>query len=285
MKKFPAVFQGMLFNVICRNSLDVFSVNYIDMTCINLIIFSQSWSVHINHIEQFFRNLYNEDFKLKFSKCKLTLPSVIYFIPVSLAADNLITIQTFRQPTTKFVVHSVLESINFIHQYTENSARIFKLFHYLTCKKRSFQLDGKLWRSIKLIKTLLCSSPILALFEPKEPMVETDTSYKSIWGTLKQPDENCFLHPVFYFSRKPSNREKKMSSLTYRLLYAAIMNLVKTSQQNPGLMKYWKNSSITYLNLPSILYTKIRKGKISSQISSLSCISCNILNMKMLFKQ
>lgn len=52
-------------------------------------------------------------------------------------------------------------------------------------------------------KKLLCSSPILAIFNPLAPVyIFTDASVEGVGATLKQPQEDNSLKPVFLFLKK-----------------------------------------------------------------------------------
>lgn len=98
LKNSPGVFQRILSNKIRRNSLDDFSIYYID----DILIFSKSWKEHVHHIKKFIEALDKEGFKLKFSKCTTGARSVEYSghhiseNNVSPAKENLLAIQNLQ---------------------------------------------------------------------------------------------------------------------------------------------------------------------------------------------
>uniref|UniRef100_A0A1B6CSL2 RNA-directed DNA polymerase n=1 Tax=Clastoptera arizonana TaxID=38151 RepID=A0A1B6CSL2_9HEMI len=212
LKNAPATFQRILSNIIRRNNLDTFCVNYID----DILLFSKSWEEHIVHIERLLEVLSAEGFKLKLIKCLFAKQSVKYLghviseNKVSPCQENLVSIKKLVRPANKSEVRSILGSINFYLKYIENSAQKLEPFHRLLRKDIKFEWTEECERTFNMIKDHLCSTPILAIYDRHKPIIiETDASYKGIGATLKQPQDDGMLHPVSYFSRKLSNREKK----------------------------------------------------------------------------
>lgn len=213
LKNAPAIFQRTLSNIIRRNGLDESCINYID----DILIFSKTWEEHIKHIEELLDIMNKEGFKIKLSKCKFASKSVKYlghFIQenkISPAQENLDAIKKLKRPTDKSGVRSILGSINFYLKYIQNSAEKFEPLHKLLKKNVEFNWTNECEESFNLIKKYLCSSPILSIYDiNKEVFIETDASFKGLGAALKQPQTDGKLHPVAYFSRKLSDKEKKM---------------------------------------------------------------------------
>lgn len=212
LKNAPATFQRILSNIIRRNNLDDYCINYID----DILIFSQNWEDHLKHIKKFLEVTNNEGFKLKFSKCLFAAKSVKYLghriskNQVSPAQENLISIKNLQSPSDKSGVRSILGSINFYLKYVENSSQILEPLHQLLRKDVKFEWTDECEHTLNLIKNYLCSKPILAIYDIKKPIfIETDASFKGIGATLKQPQDDGIIHPVAYYSRKLSNSEKR----------------------------------------------------------------------------
>lgn len=213
LKNAPATFQRILSNIIRRNNLDDFAINYID----DVLIFSRTWEDHLSHIEKFLHAIYEEGFKLKFAKCLFAAKAVKYLghtiskNTISPAQGNLVSIQNLQRPSDKSGVRSILGSINFFLRYIENSTQKLEPLHRLLRKDIKFEWSDDCEETFCLIKNYLCSKPILAIYDVDKPIfIETDASYKGIGATLKQPQEDGILHPVAYFSRKLSNRESRL---------------------------------------------------------------------------
>lgn len=213
LKNAPATFQRILSNLIRKNDLDNFCINYID----DILIFSKTWEEHLQHIETILKVVNAEGFKLKLVKCIFAAKSVKYLghtiskNKVSPAQGNLTSIQNLQRPSDKTSVRSILGSINFYLRYIENSSQKLEPLHRLLRKDVKFVWSEECEEAFKMIKDYLCSAPILAIYDVKKPVyIETDASFKGIGATLKQPQENGILHPVAYYSRKLSDREKRL---------------------------------------------------------------------------
>jgi hypothetical protein len=213
LKNAPAIFQRILANIIRRNNLDTFSVNYID----DILIFSTSWEEHISHLTKFMDAMRKEGFKLKLTKCRFASKSVKYLghlieeNKVSPSNDNLIAIRNLKAPTDKSGVRSILGSINFYLKYIENSSQKLEPLHQLLRKNVPFEWTKECENVFQTIKDYLCSSPVLAIYDYHKPVyIDTDASYRGIGATLRQPQTNGLLQPVAYYSRKLSATELKM---------------------------------------------------------------------------
>ncbi|KAA5650412.1 RNA-directed DNA polymerase, partial [Pseudomonas aeruginosa] len=61
LKTSPAIFQRILHNILRKYKLTDFTVNFID----DILIFSKTFSDHINHLTQLFEAIKTEGFRLK----------------------------------------------------------------------------------------------------------------------------------------------------------------------------------------------------------------------------
>lgn len=74
LKTSPAIFQRVLRNVLKRNGLDDFSVNYID----DILIFSKTFVEHVRHLNKLMHAVKKEGFKFSLSKCDFAFHKVNY---------------------------------------------------------------------------------------------------------------------------------------------------------------------------------------------------------------
>ena len=216
LKISSAVFQRVLSSIIRRNNLTGFAINFID----DVLIFSRTFSEHLQHIRLFLEAVVREGFKLKLLKCRFAASSVDYLghhiehNKVSPASGNLTAIQNLKRPADKSGVKSVLGSINFFRKYIDNPTEKFEPLHKLLRKKEKFVWTQECEDAFTEAKRFLCTKPVLAIFDyDKEIVIETDASGAGIAATLKQPDETGLLHPVFYFSRRLTPTEKKLGAI------------------------------------------------------------------------
>lgn len=103
LKTSPAIFQRILSSIIRKHKLSNFTVNFID----DILIFSRTFTEHIEHLTLLLEAISKEGFKLKFSKCNFAQDSVKYLghtiknNAISPLKDNLIAIKDFPTPIKK----------------------------------------------------------------------------------------------------------------------------------------------------------------------------------------
>lgn len=106
-----------------------------------------------------------------------------------------------------------LGKINYHHKFIPHIAQISDPLHYLLRKDVKFIWSKECEESFEMIKSLLCSEPILKIFDPNLPVtIYTDASIKGVGAVLKQKDEHNNYKPVAYFSKKLSETQKRKKS-------------------------------------------------------------------------
>lgn len=228
LKTAPAIFQRILSNILRKYELTSFAVNYID----DILIFSKSFSEHINHLSKLLDAIVKEGFRLKFTKCTFAESSVKYLghiiqeNTIRPVKDNLISVRNFPVPKTQKNIRQFLGKINFYHEYIPKSATILEPLHNLLRKGVNFIWSEECQRSFDEIKDLLCSQPILAIFDQDLPInIYTDASLQGIGAVLKQTQFDGKEKPVAYFSRKLNDAQKKKKAVYLECL--AIKEAVK----------------------------------------------------------
>lgn len=216
LKTSPAIFQRILSNIIRKNNLNAFCTNYID----DILIFSKTFEEHIEHLEKLSKAIRNEGFRLKFIKCNFAkneakyLGHVISKNTVRPLRDNLRSIQEFPTPDTRKKIRQFLGKINFYHKYIEDSARLLEPLHNLLRKNTQFLWTQDCQTAFTKAKNLLCSQPILAIYNLNaETVIYTDASIDGIGAVLKQRQPNDELKPIAYFSKKLNKYQKKKKAI------------------------------------------------------------------------
>lgn len=228
LKTSPAIFQRILSNIIRKHKLSDFTVNYID----DILIFSKSFNEHMKHIEQLLEAIRKEGFRLKFTKCKFAESSVKYLghvisnNSICPLKDNLISIRNFPIPKTKKNIRQFLGKINFYNKYIPNIAITLDPLHNLLRKGQKFIWTKECQDAFEKMKDMLCSKPILEIYDPNLPIyIYTDASILGIGAVLKQKQLNGEEKPVAYFSKKLNNSQKKKKAIYLECL--AIKEAIK----------------------------------------------------------
>lgn len=224
----PAIFQRILSNIIRKYKLSDFAVNFID----DILIFSRSFEEHLSHLSILLEKIQIEGFRLKFSKCTFAnsyakyLGHIIENNSIRPLKDNLAAVKNFPVPVTKKNIRQFLGKINFYNKFVPKSSLILDPLHNLLRKDVKFIWSTECQESFDKIKLLLCSEPILKIFDSELPIyIYTDASIKGVGAVLKQKDENGCSRPVAYFSKKLNEAQKKKKAIYLECL--AIKEAVK----------------------------------------------------------
>lgn len=216
LKTSPAIFQRILRNVLKRNDLDDFCVNYID----DILVFSKTFDEHLEHLKSLLEAISKEGFKLSLSKCNMAKNKVKYLGHIiennatKPIYDNVKPVRDFPTPKNQKNVRQFLGKVNFYHSYIPNSAGVLAPLHNLLKKNVPFKWDDKCQKSFNKIKDCLCSEPCLVIFNPdKETIVQTDASLEGIGAILKQKQDDGLFKPVAYFSKKLNEPQKRKKAI------------------------------------------------------------------------
>lgn len=216
LKTAPAIFQRIICNIIRKHKLADFTISYID----DILVFSKSFEDHIKHLCALFEAIKIEGFKLKFSKCSFAENSVKYLghiiqnNSVKPLKDNLISIKNFPIPKTQKNVRQFLGKINFYHKYVPNVAIKLEPLHNLLRKGREFKWTEECQKSFDEMKQILCTKPVLTIFDPNRPIhIYTDASLLGVGAVLKQPQEDGIEKPVAFFSKKLNEAQKRKKAI------------------------------------------------------------------------
>lgn len=228
LKTAPAIFQRILSNIIRKYKLSSFAVNFID----DILIFSKTFKEHREYLSRLLEAIQTEGLRLKFTKCKFAnnhakyLGHIIENNSIRPLKDYLPAVKNFPVPKTRKNIRQFLGKVNFHHKFLPHSAIILDPLHNLLRKDVKFIWSAECQESLKKIKTLLCSEPILNIFNPElQIYIYTDASIKGVGAVLKQQGKNGDSKPVAYFSKKLSDNKKKKKVIYLECL--AIKEAVK----------------------------------------------------------
>ena len=228
LKTAPAIFQRILSNIIRKYKLSSNAVNFID----DILIFSKTFEEHILHLSLLLEALQTEGFRLKFTKCSFAnnhakyLGHIIENNSIRPLKDYLTAVRNFPVPATRKNVRQFLGKINFHHKFLPHSAIILDPLHNLLRKEVKFTWTKECQDSFEKIKELMCSEPLLHIFDPDLPIkIYTDASIQGVGAVLKQETEKGENKPVAYFSKKLTDAQKRKKAIYLECL--AIKEAVK----------------------------------------------------------
>ena len=209
----PATFQRMIDIV-----LDDFAAAYLD----DVIIHSQTWDDHIEHISTVFKRLADARLTVKPTKCQFAMSTCTYLghvvgngevRPGSLKVE---AVQHFPVPKSKRQVRAFLGLTGYYRRFIPHFARTAAVLTDLTRKDAPNQV---IWtpgcqRAFDQLKEVLCSSGVLQNPDFKcQFILQTDASNRGVGAVLSQRDDKGVERPIAYFSRKLLPREEKYSAV------------------------------------------------------------------------
>ena len=211
----PATFQRLMDQVVA--GLDATS-SYID----DLVIYSDSWEEHVEHLRQVFKRLQESNLTVKAKKCQLGMCECTYLGHVvgggvvRPEASKIGAVTSFPRPQTKKQVREFLGLTGYYRRFIPGYASISAPLSDLTKKALPNQVK---WseaceRAFLHLQNCLCKSPILHNPDFERPFIlQTDASDRGVGAVLSQRDDNGADHPIAYFSRKLLPREERYSTV------------------------------------------------------------------------
>ena len=227
----PATFQRLMNEVV--RDMEKFAHAYLD----DLVVFSDSWTEHLDHLETILEKLREFGLTAKMAKCQWAMAECTYLGHVvgggyvKPEINKLEAVENFPVPKTKKEVRSFLGLTGYYRRFIKEYASMAVPLTNLTRKKCP---EIVVWttecdKAFNALKNMLTSTPVLSSpdFE-KTFILQTDASNYGVGAVLSQTDGEGVDHPVAYFSRKLLDREQKYSTIEKECL--AIKLAVKAFQ-------------------------------------------------------
>ena len=197
----------------------------------DIIVFSKTFSEHLDILREVFNRLKTANLKLSPGKCILLQDKVNYLGHV-VSADGVGTdpkkiesIVEWPTPRTVRDVRSFLGLCSYYRRFVKNFATIAKPLHSLTEKGVPFDWSGECENAFKELKRALTEAPILNYpIEDGDFVIDTDASNVGVGGVLSQI-QNGQETVISYFSRCLSKCERSYCVTRKELL--AVVATVK----------------------------------------------------------
>ena len=195
----------------------------------DIVIFSKTFSEHLQSLEQVFQRLRLSGVSLKLSKCVFASKTVDFLgfelsqsgiKPQSRLTDAVLN---FGQPKTRKELKSFLGLAGFYRAFVPNFAQISQPLNQLTSEKVPFIWTDACDTAFTALKKQLASKPVLCFPQLNQPfIVEVDASNYAVGGVLSQVFEDGKLHPVAYYSTT-LHASQKQWSVTTKEAFALIL--------------------------------------------------------------
>lgn len=222
----PARFQRFVYDVF-KELIEKGDVSiYLD----DILVISETLEHHLRILKQVFRLLVRNRMNLRLDKCKFLYTKIDYLgytitkDGIQPTNDGIKAIQAFPVPRNVHEVQSFLGLSSYFRKFIENFAIIAKPLYDLLRKNVPFTFTVVELKAFERIKTKLTSSPILAIYSPKDDTeLHTDASALGFGAILMQRKSDLKYHPIFYFSKRTTETESKYHSFeleTLAIIYA-----------------------------------------------------------------
>ena len=180
-----------------------------------LVYTNGSHAQHQEHVQKTLTKLSEVGLYLDISKCEFECKETKYlgFIvqageDIQIDPEKVKAIQEWTVLTTVKGVWGFLGFANFYWYFIQNFSKIIWSLNQLTQKGMPFIWTKKCQKNFNLLKEKFSTGPVLLPFSPEHTtVVETDSSGYNIEGVLSQYNDEGWLHPCAYFSKRNSPAE------------------------------------------------------------------------------
>ena len=200
LRNAPATFQRTM-DAVMAGAKWVHCLVYID----DVLIFSNSFDEHLEHIKDVFKRLVSHNFKLKPSKCEILRPEILY-VGHLVSSRGILpnpakvkAIKDWPAPKSTKEVESFLGLTGYFRKFIKDYAVIAKPLYDM---KKEFVWGEEQQKAFEYLRRALINPPLLAHPDPEKPFVlETDACLTGLGAVLLQEDADGKLRPIEYASR------------------------------------------------------------------------------------
>ncbi|CAF4138428.1 unnamed protein product [Rotaria sp. Silwood2] len=218
LRNSPPTFQKVMTDTLksCRQ----FSLAYLD----DIIVFSRSFSDHLNHLHQVFLALQAKNFVLNPPKCEIAVSQIDYLghsisnngiKPMKEKIDAILRIQ---EPRTLAQANRFLGALGWYRKFLPKFADVAASIHAVTNltkpNRKKFKWEISQSEAFRQLKQMLITEPLFLHYPVDDvPLIlTTDASDIQIGGVLQQ-ELNGNIHNLYYHSQLMTTCEKKYSAI------------------------------------------------------------------------
>lgn len=185
----------------------------------DILIYSASWTEHLQHLPAVFSVLHDNQLHVKHSKCAFATSSVAYLshvisaMGVAMDDDKVVIVATWSQPASARALRAFLGLAwyyrRFIKDYGTVAAPLTRLL-----RKEGFHWDHNATAAFWTLKVALSSTPVLHLSNFGKPfVVDCDAFGTGFDAALHQG-----AGPVAFFSKPFATRHLKIAAYERELI-------------------------------------------------------------------
>lgn len=223
----PAVFQRYINTVFHELIRENTVVVYMD----DLIVAAQSEKENLIKLKRVLKVAMESGLIIRFDKCQFVRRKVTFLGhilqngTVLPSEEKTLAIRCYPQPKTVVQVQSFLGLAGYFRKFVPQFSLIARPLTDLTRKECAFVFGEDERRAFEELKTVLCSEPVLKIYDPNvETELHTDAS-KSGYGACLLQCHGGEFHPVMYLSKKTTAAE--MNYTSYELEVKAVVYALK----------------------------------------------------------
>ena len=250
LRNAPATFQRLMNRVVA--GLEGCAV-YLD----DVVIFSDTWSEHIERAKALFDKLVWAQLTVNLAKCEFARATVKYLGrvvgqgKVRMVQDKVQAIIDYPPPTTKGELRRFLGLVGYYRSFCKNFSSVAEPLTRLLKKDVLFIWSTKCQVAFSNLKSLLCSAPVLAAPRLGESFsLQVDASNVGAGAALLQSDKQGVDRVVAFYSRK-FNRYQLNYSVIEKEALALILALqhfdVYLGSGLTPLVVYTDHNPLTFL--------------------------------------
>jgi hypothetical protein len=210
----PMTFQSMM-NDVLHDFIHQFVLVFFD----DILIFSDSWSSHLQHVRVVLHRLCEHSLVVKRSKCTFDTKSVVYLghvisaEGVTMDAEKVAAVKVWLTPRTVHAVWGFLGLTcyycKFIRSHGDIAAPLTQLL-----KREAFHWKPEAVAAFDSLKVALTSAPVLQLLDFTKPfIIDCDASGSSMGAVLHQDQGS-----VAFFSRAMVPYHAKLVAYNWELI-------------------------------------------------------------------
>ncbi|KAI7800925.1 hypothetical protein IRJ41_015687 [Triplophysa rosa] len=186
----------------------------------DVVLFSSSWSEHLDQIRELFIRLTNANLTINLAKCDFGKATVNYLgkvvgqgcvRPIDAKVE---AISRFPIPATRRELHQYLGMVGYYRGFCRNFESVVAPLTDLLSPKKLFVWSKQCQSAFDNAKALLANYPVMVAPNFQKPfLLAVDASACGAGAVLLQKDTEGIEHPVCYFSKKFNRHQQVYSTI------------------------------------------------------------------------